>query len=63
LLSLTGYYGKEAAKAAKYMLDNNLVAYLGTDLHHDRHLSALNDDKNIKEFHKLLSHRNWNDFI
>lgn len=63
LLSLTGYYGKEAAKAAKYMLDNNLVAYLGTDLHHDRHLAALNEDKNIKEFYKQLSHRKWNDFI
>lgn len=63
LLSLTGYYGKEAAKAAKYMLDNNLVAYLGTDLHHDRHLAALNDDKSIKEFYKQLSHRKWNDFI
>jgi tyrosine-protein phosphatase YwqE len=63
LLSLTGYYGKEAAKAAKYMLDNNLVAYLGTDLHHDRHLAALNDERNTKEFYKQLSHRKWNDFI
>lgn len=63
LLSLTGYYGKEAAKAAKYMLDNNLVAYLGSDLHHDRHLAALNDEKNTREFYKQLSHRKWNDFI
>ena len=63
LLSLTGYYGKEAAKAAKYMLDNNLVSYLGTDLHHERHLNLLKDDKSIKEFHAQLSHRSWNNFI
>jgi len=63
LLSLTGYYGKEALKAAHYMLENNLVAYLGTDLHHERHMSVLKDDRSIKEFHKYLSHRNWNDFF
>ena len=62
LLSLTGYYGKDAAKAAHYMLDNNLVAYLGTDLHHERHMSTLKDDRSTKTFHKILSHRNWNDF-
>ena len=63
LLSLTGYYGKEAAKAAKYMIDNNLVSYLGTDLHHERHMNMLKEDKSIKEFYLQLSHRKWNNFI
>lgn len=41
LLSLTGYYGKSAAKAGAYMLKNNLVSFAGTDLHHERHMNAL----------------------
>ena len=41
LLSLTGYYGKPAAKAAAYLVKNGLVSFAGTDLHHDRHMQAL----------------------
>ena len=60
LLSLTGYYGKEAVKAAIYMLKNDLVSYLGTDLHHDRHIEAFRDaiDKDI--FRKHLAGKEWN---
>ncbi len=62
LLSLTGYYGKEAAKAAIYMLKNDLVSYLGTDLHHDRHLEAFKTafDKNF--YRKHLAEKEWNVF-
>ena len=42
LLSLTGYYGKPAAKAANYLIKNNLASYVGTDLHHERHLNKGN---------------------
>jgi protein-tyrosine phosphatase len=62
LLSLTGYYGKDVAQAAIYLIENNMVAYLGTDLHHLRHLEALSDPKNRTLFHELLSHRSWNLF-
>ena len=62
LLSLTGYYGKDVAKAASYLIENNMVAYLGTDLHHLRHLEALSNPKNRTLFHDLLSHRSWNLF-
>ncbi len=41
LLSLTGYYGKPVAKAANYIIKNNLAAFTATDLHHQRHLQAL----------------------
>lgn len=60
LLSLTGYYGKEAYKVAQYLLKNDLVSYVGTDMHHERHLAALTDKRNRTAFHKSLSHRNWN---
>lgn len=55
LLSLTGYYGKEAFKAAKYMLNNNLYSYLGTDLHHPRHLEVLIHPVNRAVFREYLS--------
>lgn len=62
LLSLTGYYGKESLKAAVYLLKNDLVSYVGTDLHHERHLSGLQRafDKDI--FRKYLIHKEWNRF-
>ena len=46
LLSLTGYYGVGVAKAANYILKNNLASYTGTDLHHTRHMAAMHSPKN-----------------
>lgn len=60
LLSLTGYYGKEAVKAAIYMLKNGLVSYLGTDMHHERHLDAFNDAFQKDVFSKYLEGKEWN---
>jgi tyrosine-protein phosphatase YwqE len=60
LLSLTGYYGKEAAKVAQYILKNNLVSYVGTDLHHDRHMRALSDGRSLHAFEKFLADKQWN---
>lgn len=62
LLSLTGYYGKEVAKAANYLLKNNLISYAGTDLHHARHMGALSHPKNQQIFKDAMSHRDWNIF-
>ncbi|HEX5551730.1 MAG TPA: CpsB/CapC family capsule biosynthesis tyrosine phosphatase [Chitinophagaceae bacterium] len=41
LLSLTGHYGKEVKKAAFKLLQKQSVSYLGTDLHHYRHIEGL----------------------
>ncbi len=62
LLSLTGYYGKEAAKAAIYMLKNDLVTYVGTDLHHARHMDAFQDAYRKDVFRKYLGEKAWNVF-
>jgi protein-tyrosine phosphatase len=62
LLSLHGYYGKDAAKAAQYMLKNDLVSYLGTDLHHERHMSGLEDAVRKDVFRKHLAEKEWNVF-
>ena len=62
LLSLTGYYGKSVAKAAKYILENKLADFTGTDLHHFNHLKVLTDAKSIELFEKYLGDRVYNRF-
>ena len=54
LLSLTGYYGKNPARAAKFLLENGLADLVGTDLHHGRHLSALQGADNLRLMHKYV---------
>lgn len=60
LLSITGAYGKDVAKAAAYLLKNNMVSFVGTDMHHTRHADALTDPKNIELFHEYFKEDNWN---
>ena len=63
LLSLTGYYGKPAAKAANYIIKNNLASFVGSDLHHERHLNALSDNKNKTLLKKALNSKTFNEHI
>lgn len=39
--SISGYYGPEAKRIAEQMIDEGLVNALGTDMHHEKHLAAL----------------------
>jgi protein-tyrosine phosphatase len=41
LLSLSGYYNKSAKTDARLLITHGLVDFLGTDLHHLRHLENL----------------------
>lgn len=61
LLSVTGYYGAPVAKAARYLLKNDLVSFVGTDLHHAKHLAALQDPKNQVIFSEVFGGKGWND--
>ncbi|MGK9117732.1 tyrosine-protein phosphatase [Olivibacter jilunii] len=40
-LSLTGYYGKHEKHTAIQLLEAGLVDFIGTDIHHERHLKVL----------------------
>lgn len=60
LLSVTGYYGPGAAKAARYIIKNDLVSFIGTDMHHERHLAALQDKKNQQAFSAIFKGEMWN---
>ena len=48
LLSFAGYYGPTVLKAAESLAVNKMVDLLGTDLHHQRHLEALQQLKLTK---------------
>jgi len=60
LLSLTGYYGPSAAKAARFILKNDLASYVATDLHHQKHLEVLSDSRSREIFSETLSLKEWN---
>ncbi len=61
LLSLTGYYGKAVSRAATYIIKNNLASFIGTDLHHLRHLEALQHPSNKIIFAQALNQVKFNE--
>ncbi|HMG83549.1 MAG TPA: CpsB/CapC family capsule biosynthesis tyrosine phosphatase [Ferruginibacter sp.] len=60
LLSLTGYYGDQVKKAAKFILKENLADLVGTDMHHIGHLTMLQNRKNLEIFRSSLDGRTYN---
>ena len=60
LLSLTGYYGKSVTKAAKYLLENDMVDFIGSDMHHDRHLALMQKRESLELFKKYIHKRAFN---
>jgi tyrosine-protein phosphatase YwqE len=61
ILSLTGYYGRRAEKAVKFILEKDLATLVGTDLHHHNHLAAISNDKNRAIFEQYLGNKIYND--
>lgn len=55
LLSLSGVYGPNVKKTAERLFKNEMVDFLGTDMHHDRHLAMLKNLATKKEFYDLVS--------
>ncbi|MFT4153510.1 tyrosine-protein phosphatase [Parafilimonas sp.] len=58
ILSLLGYYGEGPKKAAQNLLKKNMVALMGTDMHHENHLNGLKDLASRKSFYKLFEGMN-----
>jgi len=55
LLSLTPYYGKEVQKTANYLLKKEMYDYICTDLHHERHLQAMQDFFSTEDLQDLYN--------
>jgi tyrosine-protein phosphatase YwqE len=54
-ISLTGYYGKETKKIAETMVDEQLINFISSDMHHPRHADALAKALEMPYVEKLLS--------
>ncbi|MBK6444672.1 MAG: capsular biosynthesis protein [Bacteroidetes bacterium] len=53
--SLVGYYGAGAKKIAERMVDEKMIDFIGSDLHGERHLDALQKTVKEKYLAKLIS--------
>jgi protein-tyrosine phosphatase len=53
-ISLTGYYGRESKKLAESLIDNELIDFISSDMHHTRHAAAFKDALHTSYIEKLL---------
>jgi tyrosine-protein phosphatase YwqE len=56
ILSLCGYYGKQPTQLAEYLVGKKYITLLGTDIHHARHLNALQSGSLQKTMRQLQAH-------
>ena len=54
MLSVTGYYGPDVLKISEKLLKNNLIDFVGSDIHKERH---------VKEFYNKIKLKNFDKFI
>lgn len=55
LLSTTGYYGIGVTKIAQNLLDLNLYDFVGSDVHHEKHVASFENKIKLKNFSSLES--------
>ncbi|WCM41803.1 histidinol phosphatase [Flavobacterium sp. CBA20B-1] len=53
LLSSTGYYGSGITEVADYLLKENMYDFVGSDVHHSKHIDAFSNDLKIKNIDRL----------
>jgi len=42
MISLTNYYGKDIHESAVWLIRNNMIDFIGSDVHHMRHMEQIN---------------------
>lgn len=55
LLSISGGYGPEVKKVAEILFQKNMVDFVGTDMHHEKHLMMLKELATQSSFYRLLN--------
>lgn len=53
-IALSGYYGKHAKRIAEEMVDNQIVDFISSDMHHPRHAAAFESTLAMPYLEKLL---------
>lgn len=54
ILSLVGFYNKAVEQFAKYLIKNDYIDLVGTDLHHQKHLDGIIKAQTNKTLYKLI---------
>ena len=65
MLSTTGYYGPNVSKIADYLLGKDLIDFIGSDVHHTRHLDYIRKKvvlKNHKQLPIIFQNNSFFDF-
>jgi len=62
-IALTGYYGAGAKKIAGEMVENHMVDFLGSDMHHLKHATALEDSLGTPLMQQLLAQAQLNNAL
>ena len=63
LLSTVGYYGPEALKTANELLENNLIDFVGSDIHHENHINSFDSKIKTNNLENLKTAIKNNDFF
>jgi tyrosine-protein phosphatase YwqE len=53
LLSVTGYYGKPVFDIAKKLLEEDMIDFCGSDVHHERHTASFENPILLKQYNTL----------
>ncbi|WP_293892580.1 CpsB/CapC family capsule biosynthesis tyrosine phosphatase [Flavobacterium sp.] len=53
MLSATGYYGEQVVKISNFLVKEGLIDFIGSDVHHTRHLEYLNKKIVLKNYEYL----------
>jgi tyrosine-protein phosphatase YwqE len=62
LLSVTGYYGNHVLEAANHLLGSDMIDFVGSDIHHVRHIKAFENKvqiKNVQNFEKAIQNNQF----
>lgn len=62
-IALTGYYGSGAKKTAEEMVENHLVDFIGSDMHHLKHATALENSLATPLMQRLLGQHQLNNTL
>jgi tyrosine-protein phosphatase YwqE len=55
VISLTGYYGKVAQRAAEELVNHSLIDFAGSDMHHAKHAEALKQALFLPHVERLIN--------
>ena len=53
LMSFAGYFGRTARSNAEWLLENNLIDFLGSDMHNMQHARIIKEYLQSKDFRKI----------